>query len=129
MSQVSRCASDSNHDQKTFLVDVSEIFYYFCLGEGKGKSGATGRGGAGRSLLKITGGRGGLEGEGGGGRRVREGVSGGLNFFVGAEIHQTFLGRARVKFAQNEGHEQATEKAQTLFFKAARKGHDKATET
>ena len=37
------------------LVDVSEIF--FCSGEGKGESRATGRGG-GRFLLKIPGGGG-----------------------------------------------------------------------
>ena len=51
---------------------------------------------------------------------------------------ETFPGRVRVKFAQNEGHEKATKKprkshekatknAQTLFFQAD-EGHEKATE-
>ena len=30
-------------DSKVTLVDVSDIFYFFCSGEGKGESGATGR--------------------------------------------------------------------------------------
>ena len=30
--------------QEVFLVDVSNIFYFFLLGEGKGESRATGRG-------------------------------------------------------------------------------------
>ena len=38
------------------LVDVSDIFYFFCLGEGKGESEATEVGGGGDFLLKITGG-------------------------------------------------------------------------
>ena len=35
--------------------------------------------------------------------------------------------RVRVKFAQNEGHEKATKKAQTLFFQGD-EGHEKSHE-
>ena len=67
-------------------MDVSDIFYFFCSGEGKGESGATGRGGC-RFLLKIPGkGGGGLPGGGGeGAGRVSAGHLGGrgLNIFFG----------------------------------------------
>ena len=68
------------------LVDVSDIFYFFCSGEGKGESEVQGRGGGGlRFLLKIPGG--GSPGERRGrGARGREGVcgesgGGGVNIF------------------------------------------------
>ena len=48
------------------LVDVSDRFYCFCSGRGKGESGATGRGGVVGLLLKIQGGGGGSPGRGGG---------------------------------------------------------------
>ena len=54
-------------------MDVSDIFNFFCSGEGKGESGATGREG-GWFLLKIPGG-GGLQ-RGARGARGREGVCG-----------------------------------------------------
>ena len=70
-----------------WLVDVSDIFYFFCSGEGKGESGAT-WGGFG-SLLKIPRRGGGLPGGVGKGRegvRRELGGGGGLNFvFFGAE--------------------------------------------
>ena len=49
-----------------YWVDVSDIFYFFCSGEGKGESEALG-GDWGRFLLKIPGGRGVSPGRGGGG--------------------------------------------------------------
>ena len=73
---------------KRSLVDVSDIFYFFCSGEGKGESRATGRGGVG-FLLKITGG-GGESGRGQRGPRVSTGNwGGGVNiFFRGRNVHQ-----------------------------------------
>ena len=75
------------------LVDVSDIFYFFCSGEGKAESGASGRGG-GRFLMKIPGGGGGcrpggMGGEAGGCLRGIFGGGGGLNiFFWGRNPHQ-----------------------------------------
>ena len=47
-------------------MDVSDIFYFFCSGEGKGKSGATGSGeGVGFFSLKTQGGGGGVLSKGG----------------------------------------------------------------
>ena len=80
-------------------MDVSDIFYFFLLGEGEGGVRGGGEGGDFRFLLKIPGGGspgGGLqEGEG---KRGREGVcgesgnlrrGGGLNiFFRGRNVHQ-----------------------------------------
>ena len=63
---------------KIYLVDISDIFYFFCSGEGKGVRGARkGVRGVG-FLLKITGGGARREGEGGGGPRGWEGVCGEL---------------------------------------------------
>ena len=74
------------HYIKIFLVDVSDIFIFFCPGEGKGKSEA-GRGG----FIENPRSGGVLQG---GGPRGREGLcgkfeiweGGGLNFFFGAEM-------------------------------------------
>ena len=73
-------------------MDVSNIFNFFCSGEGKGESGATARGGS-VFLLEI---RGGGVSQGGGGREgpgwcLREflggGGGGGVNIiFFGAEM-------------------------------------------
>ena len=72
-----------------FLVDVSDIFNFFCSGERKGESGAPGTGGA-DFLLKIRGGglRGGEEGVCGefGGRGAK------FFFFRGRNVHQVFQG-------------------------------------
>ena len=77
-----------------FLVDVSDIFYFSCSGEGKGESEAPGRWG-GDFLLKIPGGgspsRVGAGGRGAG--RVFAGIfgGGGVNiFFWGRISHQVF---------------------------------------
>ena len=77
-------------------MDVSDIFYFFCLGKGKWESGATGRGGVGRFLLKIT--EGGSFTREGGGRGGREGVCGDLGgggglkyFFSGRNSHQDVI--------------------------------------
>ena len=65
------------------LVDVSDIFYFFPLGEGEGESEAPGRGGGGRFLLKFPGvggrslGGGGAEGRGRCLRRIGEFFGGG----------------------------------------------------
>ena len=69
------------------LVDVSDIVYFFCAGEGKGESKATGTGGGvSVLLLKIPGGGGGFsqEGWGGGAGGCLQGIwggGGGLDFF------------------------------------------------
>ena len=55
-------------------MDVSDIFYFFCSGRGKGESEATGGGGV-DFLLKVPQGGG---SPGGGGPRGREGVCGKL---------------------------------------------------
>ena len=70
-------------------MDVSDIFYFFLLGEGKGGSEAPGGGGGDGTSLKIPGG-GGVR-EGAGGRQAWEGVcgelgGGGLDIFFGAEM-------------------------------------------
>ena len=84
---------------KNCLVDVSDIFYFFCSGGGKGESEAPGGGGGSIFLLKIP-------REGGFSRRGRDrgvgivsaanwgisgaGGGGGLNFFFcwGRNVHQ-----------------------------------------
>ena len=73
-----------------FLVDVSEIFYFFCSGEGKGESEAPGRGGG--SVFFMDNPRRGALPNGGGGRgagRVFAGNLGGGGakyFFLRAVI-------------------------------------------
>ena len=72
-------------------MDVSDIFYFFCLGEGKGESGATGRGGGSVFLLKIPEGGGASPTRGGGrdgvGRVFAGNWGGGAKyFFFGAEM-------------------------------------------
>ena len=59
-------------------MDVSDIFYFFCSGEGKGKSEAPGRGGVGFLIENPKGGG----SPGGVGVGCREGVCG--EFFGGA---------------------------------------------
>ena len=71
------------------LVDVSDIFYFFCLGEGKGEVRGAGRG-RGTILIKnsrrgVSRGRGG-EGPGACLRGIWGG--GGVNFFRGRNSHQ-----------------------------------------
>ena len=70
-------------------VDVSDIFYFFLLGEGEGKVWGVGGWGV-DFLLKIRGvgspGGGGAEGPGGCLRRIWEFLGGGLNIFFGAEM-------------------------------------------
>ena len=66
-------------------MDVSDIFYFFCSGEGKGESGATGGGGG---LLKIPGGGGGPREGGRGAGRVSAAnwlniLGGGGKYFIG----------------------------------------------
>ena len=76
------------------LVDVSDIFYFFCSGRGKGgvQCEASGGGGRVRFLLKIPGGGpggGGAEGPGGCLWRIGESGGGGLDiFFRGRNVHQ-----------------------------------------
>ena len=70
------------------LVDVSDIFIFFCSGSGKGESEAQGREGW-DFLLKIPGG-GGSSGEEG--LRCREGVCGELGNFEGGGAKYFFLG-------------------------------------
>ena len=78
------------------LVDVSDIFYFFCSGDRKGESKAPGGGGGGRFLIENPRGGGGLTAGGGGGARGREGVCGKLGrgggakffFFRGRNSHQ-----------------------------------------
>ena len=71
-----------------FLVDVSDIFNFFCSGEGKGESGATGREGGRFFFLKIPGGGGVIQegvGVGEGTGRVSAGnlgeLGGGAKYF------------------------------------------------
>ena len=80
-----------------FLVDVSDIFYFFCSGEGKGVRGhRNGVGGIG-FLLKMPGA--GVSQERGGGPKGREGVCGEFGggggakyfFFWGRNAHQVFF--------------------------------------
>ena len=83
------------HCGNTFLVDVSDIFIFFCSGEGKGESGAAGRGGEGQFVFKIPGGGGGGPRRGWEGRvsagNLGELGGGGLNiFFRGRNVHQAF---------------------------------------
>ena len=73
-----------------YWVDVSDIFNFFCSGEGKGESEAPG-GGGGRFFIENSRRGGGSPGRGGGGRgagRVSARNSGGGSqiFFFGAEI-------------------------------------------
>ena len=73
------------------LVDVLDIFYFFCSGERKEESEAPG-GGVGSVFHCKSWAGGGFQGEGKGGvARGREGVcreflGGGANYFLGAEI-------------------------------------------
>ena len=75
----------------TCLVDVSDIFYFFCSGRRKGESEAPGVGGGGRFFIENPRRGGAPEGEG---PRGREGVcselgnggGGGQNIFFGAEM-------------------------------------------
>ena len=65
-------------------MDVSDIFYFFCLGEGKGARGARKGFGGVSILLKIPGGGGSPRREEGGGRgtwRVSAGSLGGAKYF------------------------------------------------
>ena len=70
-------------------MDVSDIFYSFCSGEGKGKSGGKEGGRARFFIENLTRGGGGSPKKGGG-ARGREGVcgefGGGVNNFFGAEM-------------------------------------------
>ena len=87
-------------------VDVSDIFYFSCLGEGKGESGPTGRGEV-SFVLKI------LGGGGGAGRVSAENLAGGggLNIFfrvrnahqVGVYEHLLQVKRRREKRAVASG--------------------------
>ena len=71
------------------LVDVSDIFYFFCLGEGKGESVAPGRGG-GRFFFSENPRRaGGFSHERGGG----EGLGGCLRGILGGSLDIFFRGR------------------------------------
>ena len=85
------CYEDKLLHEQT-LVDDSDIFYFFLLGEAEG--GVRGGGGGGVDfLLKIPGGgvsrRGGAEGPGGCLQRIWELGGGGLNiFFRGRNVHQ-----------------------------------------
>ena len=83
-------------DMDFYLVDVSDIFYFFCSGEGKG----AGRGGEGRFFIENPRRGGGLPGgwrRGGGGGEVPGGClrgmgGGGLNiFFRGRNSHQVYV--------------------------------------
>ena len=66
-------------------MDALDIFYFFCSGEGKGKSGATGRGGG--SVFLIENPRRGVSQRGGArGPGVSAGNLGGVNIFFGAEM-------------------------------------------
>ena len=80
-----------------YLVDVSDIFYFFLLGEGRGNLRRQDRGGGGIGfLLKIPGGGGvSKEAEGPGGClwRIRNLGVGGLNiFFRGRNVLQDYFG-------------------------------------
>ena len=76
---------------RPILVDVSDIFYFFCLGEGRGSPGRQGGGGG---SLKIPGGAGVFQegagrGEGAGRASAGNLGGGGLNFFFhGRNAHQ-----------------------------------------
>ena len=70
------------------MADVSDIFYFFLLGEGKGESEAAGRGVGLDILLKIPEGGGGLQL----GRRAREGVCGELGIWGGGGLNFFFSG-------------------------------------
>ena len=77
-----------------FLADVSDIFYFFLLGEGKGESEAAGRGAV-RYFIdnprRGGGSPGGAKGPGGCLRRIGDLGGGGLNIFVrGRNVHQGF---------------------------------------
>ena len=74
-------------------MDISDIFYFFCSGEGKGESEAPG---GGDFLLKIPGGGGVSQAGGAGGSEDPGGCSRGIGgaakfFFFGAEIPTKFL--------------------------------------
>ena len=77
-------------ETKGCLVDVSDIFIFFCLGEGKGESEAPGGWGGGFFNVKSQEGGGSPEWVGAGpGGCLRAIWGGGLNiFFFGAEIPQ-----------------------------------------
>ena len=86
---------------KHFLVDVSDIFYFFCSGEAKGEPEGPGGGGGRFFMENPRRGGGGFPPAGGGrGGEGREGVSGefgggALNiFFRGRKSHQDFLGES-----------------------------------
>ena len=57
--QCSEAKNETFSAGENVLVDVSDIFYFFCLGEGKGKPVAPGRGG-GRFSIEIPRGGGGF---------------------------------------------------------------------
>ena len=82
-----------------FLVDVSDIFYFFCSGEGRG-TGATERGGGSVFFIENPR-RGGESPKWGGGREGREclrgiwGSGGAKYFFSGRNVHQVFLAEDR----------------------------------
>ena len=72
-------------------MDVSNILYFFCSGEGKGESGATARGGGGFFFIENSRRGGGLPGGGGEGsggclRGIWGGGEGAKYLFFGAEM-------------------------------------------
>ena len=78
-----RSCGPATEKEKKNLVDVSDSFYFFGRGRGRGSPGRQGREGGGRFLLKIPR-RGGVSHEGGGGRGpggVRRELGGGGNIF------------------------------------------------
>ena len=89
---------------KKNLVDVSDIFYFFCSGRGKGESEAPGGGGGIGFLLKIPRG-GGISRRG----RGREGVCGELGYFGGGGGLNIFF---RARNVHQENHRRASARAQ-----------------
>ena len=101
------------------LVDVSDIFYFFLLGEGEGRVRGAGRGGRlifienpRRGVLQ----RGGAEAPGGCLRRIGEFGGGGLNiFFRGRNVHQEKFQKLFSQEVSEYGFVYASERRKSHF--------------